>query len=135
MRTRYLIAVLGLFTGYALPLLANPGAASAPPAPAAIVTVPGMAPVAHPKNLYSETATGKMSPAVAGALPRIYVPNHKAHTVSVIDPATLKVTHTFKVGLYPQHVVPSWDLKTLYVANNAENSDKGSLTLVDSLTD
>jgi YVTN family beta-propeller protein len=62
------------------------------------------------------------------------VPNHKAHTVSVIDPATLKVTHTFKVGLYPQHVVPSWDLKTLYVANNAENSDKGSLTVVDPTT-
>ena len=32
-----------------------------------------------------------------------------------IDPATLKVVNTFKVGLYPQHVVPSWDLKTLYV--------------------
>jgi DNA-binding beta-propeller fold protein YncE len=54
--------------------------------------------------------------------------------VSVIDPATLKVTHTFKVGLYPQHVVPSWDLKTLYVANNAENSRKGSLTVIDPLT-
>jgi YVTN family beta-propeller protein len=88
----------------------------------------------EPKNLYSETAAGKMSPNVAGALERIYVPNHKAHTVSVIDPATLKVTHTFKVGLYPQHVVPSWDLKTLYVANNAENSNKGSLTVVDPTT-
>ena len=91
-------------------------------------------PVPDPKNLYSETAAGKMSPTVAGALERIYVPNHMAHTVSVIDPATLKVTHTFKVGLYPQHVVPSWDLKTLYVANNAENSDKGSLTVIDPKT-
>ena len=108
--------------------------AAAPAAAAAVQTVPGMAPVPDPSNLYSETAAGKMSPAVAGALERIYVPNHMAHTVSVIDPATLKVTHTFKVGLYPQHVVPSWDLKTLYVANNAENSDKGSLTVVDPLT-
>ena len=99
-----------------------------------VQTVPGMPPVPDPNNLYSETAAGKMSPNVAGALERIYVPNHMAHTVSVIDPATLKVTHTFKVGLYPQHVVPSWDLKTLYVANNAENSDKGSLTVVDPLT-
>jgi YVTN family beta-propeller protein len=115
------------------PLGAQQAVAPATP-PAAIATVPGMAPVPDPKNLYSETATGKMSANVAGALERIYVPNHMAHTVSVIDPATLKVTHTFKVGLYPQHVVPSWDLKTLYVANNAENSDKGSLTVVDPKT-
>jgi len=100
----------------------------------AVQTVPGMAPVPDRSNLYSETAAGKMSPAVAGALERIYVPNHMANTVSVIDPATLKVTHTFKVGLNPQHVVPSWDLKTLWVANNAENSDKGSLTAIDPRT-
>ena len=100
----------------------------------AVNTVPGMAPVPDRLNLYSETAAGKMSPAVSGALERVYVPNHMAHTVSVIDPTTLKVTHTFKVGLYPQHVVPSWDLKTLWVANNAENSNKGSLTPIDPLT-
>jgi YVTN family beta-propeller protein len=108
--------------------------ASAPTAAVTVQTPPGVMPVPDPRNLYSETAAGKMSANVAGALERIYVPNHKAHTVSVIDPATLKVVSTFKVGLYPQHVVPSWDLKTLYVANNAENSDKGSLTVVDPLT-
>ena len=117
----------------ALPALAQ--SASAPPAAApAIQTPPGVMPVPDPKNLYSETATGKMSPNVAHALERVYVPNHMAHTVSVIDPATLKVVSTFKVGLYPQHVVPSWDLKTLYVANNAENSNKGSLTEIDPKT-
>ena len=117
----------------ALPALAQ--SASAPPAAApAIQTPPGVMPVPDPKNLYSETAAGKMSPNVAHALERVYVPNHMAHTVSVIDPATLKVVSTFKVGLYPQHVVPSWDLKTLYVANNAENSNKGSLTEIDPKT-
>jgi YVTN family beta-propeller protein len=95
---------------------------------------PGSAAVPDPNNLYSETAAGKWSPNVAGALERVYVPNHKGHTVSVIDPATLRVVDTFKVGLYPQHVVPSWDLKTLYVANNAENSNKGSLTVIDPRT-
>ena len=95
---------------------------------------PGSAAVPDPNNLYSETAAGKWSPNVAGALERVYVPNHKGHTVSVIDPATLRVVDTFKVGLYPQHVVPSWDLKTLYVANNAENSNKGSLTAIDPRT-
>jgi YVTN family beta-propeller protein len=124
---------LGLGFGIGLSVTTTlPALAQQPPT--ALQTVPGMAPVPDPNNLYSETAAGKMSPAVAGALERVYVPNHMAHTVSVIDPATLKVTHTFKVGLYPQHVVPSWDLRTLYVANNAENSDKGSLTVLDPLT-
>ena len=30
--------------------------------------------------------------------------------------------------------MPSWDLKTLWVANNAENTTKGSLTPIDPLT-
>jgi YVTN family beta-propeller protein len=101
---------------------------------AAIITVPGMAAVPDPNNLYSETGPGHMSSAVAGALERVYVPNHTANTVSVIDPATLKVVDTFKVGLNPQHVVPSWDLKTLWVANNAENRPTGSLTPIDPKT-
>ena len=108
--------------------------AAAAHAATAIATVQGMAPVPDPANLYSETAAGKFSPAVAGALERVYVPNHTANTVSVIDPATLKVVDTFKVGLNPQHVVPSWDLKTLWVANNSENRNAGSLTPIDPLT-
>ncbi len=38
------------------------------------------------------------------------------------------------MGLNPQHVVPSWDLRTLWVANNAENTNKGSLTPIDPKT-
>ena len=125
---------LGLSFIAMLPASAQPASAASGAQGAAVQTVPGMAPVPDPKNLYSETAAGKMSPNVAGALERVYVPNHMANSVSVIDPATLKVTHTFNVGLNPQHVVPSWDLKTLYVANNAENSTKGSLTPIDPLT-
>ena len=118
-------------------------AQTAPPASAAgafsateppVPTVPGMAPVPDRHNLYSETAAGRLSPAVAGALERIYVPNRAANSVSVIDPATLKVIDTFKVGVHPQHVVPSWDLKTLWVANNAEGRTDGSLTPIDPRT-
>jgi YVTN family beta-propeller protein len=101
---------------------------------AAIATVSGMPGVADPANLYSETAAGKLSPAVQGALPRVYVPNRRANTVSVIDPETLQVIDTFKVGRNPQHVVPSWDLKTLWVANNAEGRTDGSLTPIDPMT-
>ena len=95
-------------------------------------TVPGMPPVVDPANLYSETA--RMSPAVAGALPRVYVPNVKSNEVHVIDPATMSVVDRFKVGVNPQHVVPSWDLKTLWITNNAEGRTDGSLTPIDPAT-
>ncbi len=100
----------------------------------AIQTVPGMPPVVNAANLYSETAAGKLSPSVANALPRIYVPNRQSNDVYVIDPETMKVVDKFRVGLNPQHVVPSWDLKILWVANNAEGTTKGSLTPVDPIT-
>jgi YVTN family beta-propeller protein len=113
-------------------------AAAASPAGAAsaarVATVPGMPPVSDRSNLYGDAGAGRLSPAVAGALPRVYVPNLQSNDVYVIDPATLKVVDRFRVGLNPQHVVPSWDLKTLWVANNAENTTKGSLTPIDPLT-
>jgi len=114
------------------------GLAQAPPksAPATgtVATVPGMPPVPDARNLYSETAAGKMSPAVAGDLVRVYVPNLRSNDVYVIDPATLKVVDKFRVGVNPQHVVPSWDMRTLWVANNAEGRTDGSLTPIDPRT-
>jgi len=101
---------------------------------AAIETVPGMPPVVDPANLYSETTADKLSPAVAKALPRVYVPNLQSNDVSVIDPATLKVVDRFPVGVNPQHVVPSWDLTTLWVTNNAEHRTDGTLTPIDPTT-
>lgn len=94
----------------------------------------GMPKVVDATNLYSEIGPSHMSPAVAGALTRVYVPNRAANTVSVIDPATMKVVDTFKVGINPQHIVPSWDLATLWVANNAEGRTDGSLTPIDPKT-
>ena len=95
---------------------------------------PGNAGVPDPSNLYSETDAGKLSPAVAADLPRVYVPNLQSNDVYVIDPETMKVVDSFRVGLNPQHVVPSWDLRTLWVANNAENTKVGSLTPIDPRT-
>jgi YVTN family beta-propeller protein len=99
-----------------------------------IGTVPGMPPVVDPANLYSETATGKLAPAVSSALSRVYVPNLRSNDVYVIDPATLKVVDRFKVGTNPQHIVPSYDLRTLWVTNNAEGRPDGSLTPIDPTT-
>jgi YVTN family beta-propeller protein len=96
-----------------------------------IDTIPGMPPVTDPNNIYSDAGVNMFSPATKDALTRVYVPNHASNTVSVIDPKTFKVVDTFPVGLNPQHVVPSYDLKTLWVTNNAEGTSDGSLTPID----
>jgi DNA-binding beta-propeller fold protein YncE len=44
------------------------------------------------------------------------------------------VVDRFKVGKHPQHIVPAWDLKTLWVANNAGRGAHGSLTPIDPTT-
>ena len=100
----------------------------------AIQTVPGMPPVVDPHNLYSETRPDKLSPTVAKHLSRVYVPNRSSNNVWVIDPATFKIVDKFSVGVHPQHVVPSWDLKTLWVNNNAEGRTDGSVTPIDPVT-
>jgi YVTN family beta-propeller protein len=93
-----------------------------------------MPPVVDPTNLYSEATAGKLSAVVAGVLPRVYVPHVKSNDIYVIDPATMQVVDRFRVGVNPQHVVPSWDLKTLWVTNNAEGRTDGSLTPIDPTT-
>jgi YVTN family beta-propeller protein len=120
-----LLALLGAF-----PSILIAGEAS----PRTIQTVPGMPPVIDPNNLYSETRPDKLSPIVAKHLHLVYVPNRASNDVWVIDPATLKVIDKYKVGINPQHVVPSWDLKTLWVNNNAEGRTDGSVTPIDPLT-
>jgi DNA-binding beta-propeller fold protein YncE len=52
----------------------------------------------------------------------VYVPNSGSDTVDVIDPSTFEIVEHFVVGRLPQHVVPAYDLKTLWVANDAGNS-------------
>ncbi|AMO22659.1 hypothetical protein GCM10027034_31040 [Ramlibacter solisilvae] len=103
-------------------------------APRAITTALGVPPVPDPGNVYSETGAGRLSEAVKGHLERVYVPLLRANEVWVIDPETAKVVSKFKVGRAPQHVVPSWDLQTLWVGNNAERHKDGSLTPVDPRT-
>jgi YVTN family beta-propeller protein len=92
---------------------------------------PGMPPVPDRENIYSETGVGKLSPAVASAVPRVYVPHVTSSDVYVIDPTTLKVLYSFPVGLHAQHVVPSYDLKTLWVASVGDRRVAGSLTPID----
>ena len=131
-RRRDLVVAATLVVIFGSPLLFLSNRAAI--AQSAIATVPGMPPVVDPTNLYSETAAGRISPSVANDLPRVYVPNRRSNDVYVIDPATFKVVDKFKVGINPQHIVPSWDMKTLWVTNNAEHRTDGSLTPIDPKT-
>ena len=92
-------------------------------------SVPGM-PDYDPTDLYSADRPNQLSPTVRDFPNYVYVPNSESNTVTVIDPATYKVLRTVPVGEQPQHVVPSWDLKTLWVNNDLGNS----LTPIDAAT-
>jgi YVTN family beta-propeller protein len=84
--------------------------------------LPGMPPVLDPADVYAADRPGRLSPVVKDFPSRVYVPNTNSDTVTVIDPKTYEVIETIPVGRQPQHVVPSWDLKTLWVNNDRGNS-------------
>jgi YVTN family beta-propeller protein len=73
-------------------------------------------------NIYAETGANELSSVAKTALPMVYVPNSRGGTVTEIDPRTYQVVRTFPTGRIPQHVVPAYDLDTLWVANNSSNS-------------
>jgi YVTN family beta-propeller protein len=75
-----------------------------------------------PVNIYSEIGPDHLSPTVADDTPRVYVPSGLANTVSVIDPATRTVIDTIPTGAEPQHIVPSYDLETLWELDNQGNA-------------
>jgi YVTN family beta-propeller protein len=84
--------------------------------------LPGMPPLLRPHDVYAADRPNQLSPTVRHDRPLIYVPNSLSNTVSVIDPTTFRVISTHSVGVLPQHVTPSYDLKHLYVLNDKGNS-------------
>lgn len=90
--------------------------------PASLDMLPGMPPNLDPHDIYAADRAGNLSPVVKNDPPRIYVPNTKSNSVTVIDPATYRVIDQFPTGRQPQHVVPSYDLKTLWVLDDKGNS-------------
>lgn len=102
----------------------GPATTASTPAP------PGVPPLLDPHDVYAADRPGQLSPAVAGFRSLVYVPNSQSNSVDVIDPTTDKVVSHFPVGRLPQHVVPSYDLKTPWVTNDLGNS----LTAIDPAT-
>jgi YVTN family beta-propeller protein len=102
-------------------------AAPVPARHAARERLASVPPLVNAHDVYAADAAGNLSPVVRDAKPYVYVPNSDSDTVDVIDQRTFKIVDHFAVGGLPQHVVPSWDLKTLYVTNDTGNS----LTAID----
>ena len=95
----------------------------APPTPTpAIDGLPGMPPVVDASNVYSETVAGKLTPAALAARPLVYAPHNGSGEVMVIDPATFQVVDRFPAGVEVQHVVPSYDMTTLYATDDIGNT-------------
>jgi YVTN family beta-propeller protein len=81
-------------------------------------------------NVYAHDGANRIATSAGRARALVYVPNSRSNTVDVIDQHTRKIVEHFAVGALPQHVVPAWDLKTLYVTNDIGNS----LTPIDPVT-
>jgi len=96
-------------------------------APAAL---PGMPPLLDPHDVYAADRPNRVSAAALSARPLVYVPNSESNTLTEIDPRTYRIVRQFPTGRLPQHVVPSYDLKTLWLANDEGNS----LTAIDPRT-
>jgi YVTN family beta-propeller protein len=78
--------------------------------------------IVRPLNVYAADGAHMLSPVARRARPLVYVPNSESDTVDVIDQRTFKTVEHLRVGALPQHVVPAYNLRTLYVTNDAGNS-------------
>ncbi|MDQ1703055.1 MAG: hypothetical protein QOF57_2307, partial [Frankiaceae bacterium] len=98
--------------------------ASATPSPTKVAAdgLPGMPPVLDPHDIYAADRPGQLSSVVRHDPALVYVPNSGSNTVDVIDQHTFRIVGHYNVGRLPQHVTPSWDLKTLYATNDLGNT-------------
>ena len=74
------------------------------------------------RDIYAADRPGNLSAEARLARAYVYVPNSKSDTVDVISQRSGRIVRRFPVGALPQHVTPSWDLKTLYVTNDIGNT-------------
>jgi YVTN family beta-propeller protein len=72
-------------------------------------------------DVYASTGAGMLTGPARTARPLVYVPHEVSGDTYVIDPATFHVIDVFPSGAESQHVVPSWDLSTLYVVSGVGN--------------
>ena len=125
-----MLVILFILGAAANCILGSSGPLASAKLPVDETPLPGMPPVLDLNDIYSADRAGNLSPVVRRFPARIYVPNSGSNTVDIIDPKTYKITRHFRVGKQPQHVTPSYDLKTLWVLND----ESSTLTRIDPTT-
>src|SRR4051812_19951446 len=108
--------------GGAAPSPSSPAASPTPSSPASAAPSSPPEPAAPVEDVYGHAGAGMLTATTRAAKPLVYVPSTIDNRVDVIDPSTYKVVRSFPVPALPQHVVPSWDLKVLWVNDNSGNA-------------
>jgi YVTN family beta-propeller protein len=93
---------------------AAPGPSESPP----FEVLAGMPEYPSYRNVYAAAGPNQLSDTVRDHRELVYVPHNNSDDVYVIDPKTYEVVDEFAGGPEPQHVVPSYDLTTLYVTSS-----------------
>jgi DNA-binding beta-propeller fold protein YncE len=70
-------------------------------------------------NIYAWTGPAMLSPTALHFPARVYVPDARRHTIDIIDQRSYRIIGRVPVGTTPRYVVPSWDLRTLWVNDAA----------------
>lgn len=122
---RVLLALLAvsLLTACSETVKAPPSQTEAQPSEAAPASagsdlLAGMPEYLTRENVYAAAGADMIREDVRGDRELVYVPNTNSDRVHVIDPNTMQVVDEFYGGPEPQHVVPSYDMRTLYVTSS-----------------
>jgi DNA-binding beta-propeller fold protein YncE len=70
-------------------------------------------------DVYSQTRAGMLAPQVRSDPRLIYVPDSNGDKVTVISQRTHKIVRVIPAGYLSQHVVPAYNLRTLYTNSSA----------------
>ncbi|GAA2170065.1 YncE family protein [Actinomadura napierensis] len=98
---------------------ASPYVRSTPARPKA-ADPPGAVPVAPAGGrVYAATGPGMIAPKARDMPARLYVAS--GHGIEVIDPRTMRPVGRFGAGAVASRVVPSWDMRKLWVADTVHD--------------
>jgi YVTN family beta-propeller protein len=125
------LLITGCSTGVHRPSGAQSILPATPPATTPSVTRPPDVPANNVRrkptlvasgNVYGHAKAADLAASVRDDPALVYVPNGKGDSVDVIDQQTFAVVRRIAVGAQPEHVVPAWDLRSLWVTSDHGNS-------------